>query len=511
MVSSARARPVLQVLKMGDQVGVALLVCLKLRVLQGQVRFQLSQSGELDLASRRIMVPEVVRQILLLLECLLGDRGRIRRRFNRRLKPRQSQLLSGECALPICLGVRQGSAQALYLLAADQMQGFDVASAGPDRRLKSAEVAQAVVKGAHLGLQFEGVLAGLSVANPLLDLALALLVRQYTPRTTCPQLALCQAHRHLDDVGEVDALLDHGRHHPVQVGQGAGPERKVLADGPKGHLLLGLSRRAQDHVTVVRGGQPLVGLDAELDRSFLCLFLAQEAALMDEELPSVPAAKDPVAQGVRIIGAPAQHRQAQLVVRAPLVLERDRTHVGGQHKPYHVLLTLLGVHDGAVQVPEEQGQEPQCRGLANPVLTQNCCATPGIDSRDAATGLVLVGADVDEHHAAQAITGGVNEHAAGGQSLKREVKNERKDTKKTSCPAAFIGLGPVNTNREVRPRPAQSRGSRETWRRASRIERRFADSPSSAGTTARLHCAAGTWPGRIPKGQDVSALEERPE
>lgn len=75
----------------------------------------------------------------------------------------------------------------------------------------------------------------------------------------------------------------------------------------------------------------------------------------------------------------------------------------------------------------------------------------------------------------------------------------------------IVELGPVNTNREVRPRPAQSRGSRETWRRASRIERRFADSPSSAGTTARLHCAAGTWPGRIPKGQDVSALEERPE
>ena len=101
---------------------------------------------------------------------------------------------------------------------------------------------------------------------------------------------------------------------------------------------------------------------------------------------------------------------------------------------------------------------------------------------------------------AVAFTGGAGENSA---ALRRRIVDGLE----------FIGLelGPVNTNREVRPRPAQSRGSRETWRRASRIERRFADSPSSAGTTARLHCAAGTWPGRIPKGQDVSALEERPE
>ena len=216
---------------------------------------------------------------------------------------------------------------------------------------------------------------------------------------------LDQAHSDLNDICKVDVLLDHRRHKAVQVVQLFRSERPLEAVAAKPFLLLGRGGRSENDRPVFGGRQFAGGLDAERGRFQLGFVVIQEAAVVDEQLLAEPAAVQSINRDVWVIVPSANHHQPNVVfaVRAALVLEGNGAGVRGEHEAHHGLLALARRHDLARQVPEEQRQYAQRRCLTNAVVAEDGSPSPGVDSGDAATGHVHIGAGVDKHHAAQLV------------------------------------------------------------------------------------------------------------
>ena len=96
-------------------------------------------------------------------------------------------------------------------------------------------------------------------------------------------------------------------------------------------------------------------------------------------------------------------------------------------------------------------------------------------------------------------------HAGHGQhALLRHPHRKASGVERPLCRLLAIlrlrstPLGPVNTNRAGRRRPARSKRMPGTSRPASRSERKCDGSPSDGGTGARPRCGACTSLGRTP-------------
>ena len=246
-----------------------------------------------------------------------------------------------------------------------------VCSTGTKPSLCRSVILQVVLKFGDLRGQLECVSTGIPVLQPAFDRPAALFECELRSVGALPQVQLYQAHSDLDDVREVDVLLDHRRNQAIQVVELLRPEGPLHTVAAQTLLVLRHCRRPEDDRAVLGCGQLARRLNAERCSLQLGLVVAQEAALVDEELLAKTAFVETVDRNVVVVApAPDDCKPDVFVaVGAALVLECDRAEVGGEHEPNHGLLALAGRHDLAGKVPEKERQDAQRRRLSDAVFS----------------------------------------------------------------------------------------------------------------------------------------------
>ena len=128
---------------------------------------------------------------------------------------------------------------------------------------------------------------------------------------------------------------------------------------------------------------------------------------MSDRRRSLPEAAtvEPVSGDVRVVLRRRMTARPYIVVVVgpALLLERNRAGIYREDEPHHGFLTLARQHNLACQVPKEERQDAQRRGLTDAVVAEDSSSASEVDGCDESAGHMHGRASVDEHHAAQLV------------------------------------------------------------------------------------------------------------